>query len=276
MEIQQSPLYANYIRSLGWNVLLLDGIQIFLRPFTLIGGLAKMQRSTKLPDSNALIQLIKKHHIRTIVVEPDSTVSQKEFSAWCCTIQSHVHINTDPFIPTKTIRVDLTPPTDEIFHRFTEAKRRGVRRAQKAGIIIKESKDMHNLIKVKNTSAGFMGFITTAGMDKLWKALPDKNKTVLLAYDGQEKIVGGIFLIYWDDVAYYWIAGAVKEGKKQFAPTLLVWEAFIASKKHGMKSFDFVGVWDERIPNKNQEWHGFTKFKEGFGGTPLYYPIVLR
>ena len=275
MEIQQSTVYAAYIRSLGWIVEHIDGIQIFIRPYPFIGGLAKMQRSIHLPDPEALKKVLKAHRIRTLVAEPDSRISQKMFSEWCKKIRPFVRINTDPFIPSKTIRVDVTPDTEKIFHRFSEAKRRGVRRAQKAGITVSESQDMKNLIRIKNASAGFMGFITTAGMDKLWQALPEKNKTVLLARDTHQKIVGGIFLIFWDGVAYYWIAGAVKEGKKQFAPTLLVWEALVAAKKHGMKSFDFVGVWDERIPDKNQEWHGFTKFKEGFGGEALYYPLVL-
>lgn len=275
MEIQQSPVYASYIRSLGWKVELIDTIQIFVRPFSFIGGLAKIQRSTKLPNVQTLTAFIKAHRIRTLVIEPDSMVSQDDLTRWCQTIKNYTHINTDPFIPSKTIRVNLRPSEDEIFHKFTEAKRRAVRRAQKAGVTVEQTQNMDDLIRVKNKSAGFMGFITTAGMDKLWKALPAKNKTILLAKDANKKIIGGIFLILWDDVAYYWIAGALKEGKKQFAPTLLVWEALRASKKHGMKFFDFVGVWDERIPNKNQEWHGFTKFKEGFGGESLYYPIVL-
>jgi lipid II:glycine glycyltransferase (peptidoglycan interpeptide bridge formation enzyme) len=68
--------------------------------------------------------------------------------------------------------------------------------------------------------------------------------------------------------------GATKKGKKLFAPTLLVWEALKVSKKRKMKYFDFIGVWDERTPRKNTEWKGFTKFKEGFGGKELYYPMI--
>lgn len=274
MEIQQSSVYAAFIRSLGWIVEYIDGIQIFIRSYPLIGGLAKIQRSVLLPNPKKLKTLLKNHNIRTLVVEPDSSMAQKKLTLWCRKIRPYVRINTDPYIPSKTIRVDLTASKDEIFHRLTEAKRRGVRRAQKAGISVTESNDMKNLIRIKNKSAGFMGCITTAGMNKLWQALPEKNKTVLLAQDRDQHIVGGIFLIFWENIAYYWIAGAIKEGKKQFAPTLLVWEALITAKKHGMKLFDFVGVWDERIPDKNKEWHGFTKFKEGFGGYTRYYPIV--
>lgn len=268
-------MYAEYIRSLGWIVETLGDYSVFIRPFSFLGGLAKIQRTRTLPDQNSLIKLIKKHHIRTLVIEPDSGVSQQEFTRWCQNMKPYVRINSDPFIPTKTIRVDCTVPENEIFNRFTQAKRRAVRRSQKAGVTISQTTDIEKLIRIKNASAGFMGFITTVGTDKLWRALSQKQKAILLACDTRGKIIGGIFLIFWDDVAYYWIAGAIPEGKKQFAPTLLVWEALRLAKKNNMKTFDFVGAWDERIPDKNHEWQGFTKFKEGFGGTPLYYPIVL-
>jgi len=274
MEIQQSPLYANYIRSLGWTIERIDTMYVFIRPFSFIGGLAKIQRAIHIPDKQKLIALIKKYNIKTLVIEPDARVSQKDLREWCQTMKHHVHINKDPFIPTKTIRVNLTLSVDEIFHRLTEAKQRAVRRSQKAGVTISQSQSIDSLIQVKNISAGFLGFITTAGVKKLWLALPEEKRTILLAHDAKNEVIGGIFLIYWNHIAYYWIAGALKEGKKQFAPTLLVWEGILASKKAGMKQFDFVGAWDERIPNKNQEWHGFTKFKEGFGGDSLYYPIV--
>lgn len=273
MEIQQSPLYAAYIRSLGWKVELLDGMHVFIRPFPLIGGLAKIQRTTRLPAKIKLSALINKYHIRTIVIEPDSSVRQSDLSRWCHSMSKYVRINTDPFIPTKTIRVHLTGTEHEIFKKFTEAKQRAVRRAVKAGVTIRESDDAETMIRLKNKSAGILGFITTAGISKLWRILPPKNKTILLAYDENEKVVGAVLLIYCNSTAYYWIAGALPKGKKLFAPTLLVWEALKIAKKQGMNYFDFVGAWDERIPDKNLEWKGFTKFKEGFGGEPLYYPL---
>lgn len=268
-------MYAEYIRSLGWTVETLGDYSVFIRPFFRIFGLAKIQRTRTLPDQNSLIKLIRKHHIRTLVIEPDSQVTQQEFSRWCRKLAPYVRINSDPFIPSKTIRVDCTASEDDIFNRFTEAKRRAVRRSKKIGVTVSQTEDIEKLIRIKNASAGFMGFITTVGTDKLWRVLSPTQKAILLASDAHGNTIGGLFLIFWDDIAYYWIAGAIPEGKKQFAPTLLVWEALKLAKKNNMKTFDFVGAWDERIPNKNHEWHGFTKFKEGFGGTPLYYPIVL-
>ncbi len=273
MEIQQSSTYAGYIRSLGWVVEKVDGVFIYIKPFPIIGGLAKIQRADTFPSPDALLSVLRTHGVRNLAVEPDASVDQTEFDTWIRTMRKSVTINTDYFLPTKTLRVDLTPTGETIFKKFSEAKRRAVRRAEKNHVRVRVSDDIDTFIRLKNRSAGFLGFITTAGVRKLWNALPGKNKCVLLA-DLGDTYVAGILLIFWNNVAYYWIAGATRQGKKLFAPTYLVWEALRESKRRNMKCLDFVGVWDERIPEKNHEWKGFTKFKEGFGGTPLYYPLT--
>ncbi|MBI4065140.1 peptidoglycan bridge formation glycyltransferase FemA/FemB family protein [Candidatus Gottesmanbacteria bacterium] len=303
MEIQQSPFYKKYIIKLGWNVVHHQGFIIFIKQFPLYGGLAKIQRITTLLNPDKLIPLLKKFRVRRIIVEPDANVLQRDFDQWVTQLSQSFTITTTPYLPTKTIRIDLKPSEDDIFHNFSEAKRRAVRRATRHHVLIKESSDIRVLITIKNKSSGFLGFITTYGIDKLWPIFAPDHAAILLAYQGKvianpdveegrgnpqtvqrllrrftprndNKTVGGVLLIFWDSVAYYWIAGATREGKKLFSPTLLVWEALKLSKKRGMKQFDFVGVWDERSPKQFHEWKGFTKFKEGFGGKALYYPIV--
>ena len=275
MEIQQSSYYADFIRSLDWIVEKIDESYVFIKPFPVIGALAKIQRVTRLPRKSALLPILKKYRVRTLAIEPDSRVHQRDFSRWCRNIAPYVRLNRDPFIPTKTIRVDLASLENEIFCQFTEAKRRAVRRAQKNHVTIQQSDDVQTFFRLKHRSAGFLGFITTQGIDRLWDVLPEENKLVLLAYASTSPTpIAGIFLIFWKRVAYYWIAAATREGKRLFAPTLLVWEALKVSKKRGCASLDFLGVWDERNPHDHHEWKGFTKFKEGFGGKPLYYPLL--
>jgi len=274
MEPQQSSLYGEYISRLGWDVLHLNGIQIFVRRLPLVGGIMKIHRPVRLPDTKKLISVIGTNNIRTLVVEPVFSQNQKQLNSWCRAMSLHVKINTSPYLPTKTIRVDLGEEEQTIFNNFTEAKRRAVRRAVRLGVQIRQSENIYDLIRIKNKSAGFFGFITTHGIDKMWDIFGTKYMSILLAQNNKLKIIGGVLLLYWDNIAYYWIAGATREGKKLYAPTLLAWEAMKSGKAHGCKQFDFVGVWDERIPRQNTEWHGFTKFKEGFGGTTLYYPLV--
>jgi hypothetical protein len=278
MEIQPSPLYQKYLKFLGWTVTEIDGIPIYSKHIPITGTIAKIQRPQKLPNLNMFIDHLKKIKATNVAFEPDTDISQENLNVFIKGCKSAgLRINQSPFLPTKTIRIDLRPTEDKIFKSFTEAKRRAVRRAQKNQIIVIESQEIEELLRIKNKSAGFLGFITTYGINKLWPIVAPKYASTVLSYKNEIKsnnLVGGILLLFYDNICYYWIAGATREGKKLFAPTLLVWEAVKIGKKHGCNTFDFVGVWDERFPHDNKSWLGFTKFKEGFGGTSLYYPVA--
>lgn len=275
MEIQQSPLFVQYIARLGWTTKRIGSFTIFIKSFFGVGAIAKLQRTTRLPNYHTLLSIIKDNHIKLLIVEPDSKIPSKEFSLWIAHLKPYVRISTAHYLSTKTIRVNLSPDENDIFHHFTEAKRRAVRRATSLGVTIKASFDIQAFLTFKAKTAGFLGGLTTYGVKELWPYFSPKNATILLAYNNDQRVVGGVLLLYWYGIAYYWIAGATKEGKKLFAPTLLVWESLRHAKRHSCTLFDFVGVWDERLPKENLSWIGFTKFKEGFGGKELYYPLLL-
>lgn len=276
VEPQQSSLFARYITTLKWKAVKIEGVNIFYRRFGFFGGILKIHRPLTLPDIQKLVPIIKANSIHTLVIEPIETQNQKALDDWCKKIAKYVRINKSPYLPTKTIRVDLKSNEEAIFHSFSEAKRRAVRRAVKLGVTVERSTNISDLIRIKNKSAGLFGFITTTGIKELWSIFAPDHASILLARDSRQNLVGGVLLLHWDHTTYYWIAGATKYGKKLFAPTLLVWESLKLAKKRKSEWFDFVGVWDERIPRENRQWKGFTKFKEGFGGVIIYYPLVKK
>ncbi len=275
MELQQSPPYVSYIRRLGWKTESIDQTTIFIRKIPFVGTLAKIQRFDTPPFIPKLIPFLALHGATTIAAEPSLTVSQDTYSVWLTSVSKFFKLYREPFMATKTIRIPLKNNEQTIFSRLTEAKRRAVRKAQKNNIIIDATPNIAGLMSIKAKGAGLFGSITTYGADIVWEEfVKEKKAFTLLAYEkGTKRPLAGILLLLWDNVSYYWIAGATKQGKHQFAPTLLVWEALRLSKQHGAHWFDFLGVWDERTPNINTSWKGFTKFKEGFGGTAFYYPI---
>ena len=275
MEPQQSPLYATYMNELHWQTVIIDGVQIYLKKFPFRQGMVKIHRPLRLPDPKKLVSIFNTYQIGHVVIEPIHTQNQDTLHTWVSGISKHVKISSAPYLPTKTILIPLNRPEEVIFSSFSEAKRRAVRRANSLGVKVSESHNMDDLIRIKNASAGLFGFMTTTGMKPLWNIFSKENAaSILLAHDTSHKLIGGVLLLHWDHVTYYWIAGTIKYGKKLFAPTLLVWESIKLAQKHKSTQFDFVGIWDERIPHKNLEWKGFTKFKEGFGGESLYYPLV--
>lgn len=70
MELQQSPLYANYIEALRWKIITAGGIRMFYKKIPFIGGLLKIQRPNKLPD---ITDLVRKLKINTVAIEPVET-----------------------------------------------------------------------------------------------------------------------------------------------------------------------------------------------------------
>jgi hypothetical protein len=268
-DIHQSQQYAQYMRAIGWKVETLDGVAVFIKPIPLLGAIAKIQRADKIPNDEKLRQLKQRYHIRSITFEPSLT----------CTVPENYLLASAPFLPTKTIHIDLTLSETDLFKNLTEAKQRAVRRAAKAGIVVKQSTDIDAFIHLKNKSAGLLGFMTTKTLPPLWQTFSPDHASLLLACNNNESSppIAGIFLLFQNKTAYYWIAGANSLGKKLFAPTLLAWEAQKLAKAKGCTVFDFEGVYDERYPNLNKNWLGFTKFKEGFGGKVVYFPkpIIL-
>ncbi len=266
-DIRQTPKYARFIEQIGWKFEYVEGTFVYIKKIPLVGTLIKIQRPPKLPDVSLIENLLKKYRSKSFLMEPDynSDTTRYPFTK-----------TTEPNIATKTIHIDLRQTETEIFKKFSEAKRRAVRRAEKYGVRVTVSQDINQLIRVKNRSGGIFGFMSTSFLKPLWQTFAPDQSVCLLAYpkDSRQSFAC-IFLIWAEGIAYYWIAGASKEGKKQFAPTLLVWEALKLAKQKGNAIFDFEGIYDERFPT-HKNWLGFTKFKEGFGGNVVYFPKPIK
>ncbi|MBI4058203.1 peptidoglycan bridge formation glycyltransferase FemA/FemB family protein [Candidatus Gottesmanbacteria bacterium] len=275
-NIRQTKLYAEYMTQIGWIVDETQGAYIYTKRFPLIGSAIKIQRPARIPDSEPLKTLVRKYRSFSLVIEPQPGIVPDD---------QYFKLVNDRFIHTKTIHIELTSSETEIFNRFSNAKRRAVKKAQKLGVRVSICHDFDAFIHLKNkTSDLFLGFLTTRMFRPLWNIFAPKHACVLLATLSQENAkeskqpIAGILMFYIDKTAYYWMAAATKEGKSYFAPTLLVWEALKYAKHQECEIFDFEGVYDERFGSYNKDWQGFSKFKEGFGGKEVYYPapVTLR
>lgn len=278
-DIRQSGLFANYMQDLGWQTEKLDAHFVYLRKFPIMGYFAKIPRPNLPLNLKKIIDFKKSHNIFRLKISPFIEDKDGNFQNYRRQfLNSGFKIDHSPFSSTTNYLVDLNPDENEIFNNFHEAKRRGVRRAEKNGIIVKETDDLDSFIKIRQRQYLTVWFLVGGDMRKLWKKLYPQNAALLLAYQTsginqspQIQAVAGIFLLFYNKIAYYWFASALPIGKKLFAPTLLVWEAIKLAKKRGCKIFDFEGIYDERFPKASESWKGFTKFKEGFGGKKVVY-----
>ena len=267
-DIRQSQMYGNAVQRMGWVVEEVDGIKIFIKKFPLIGSVIKIQRPDRLPPVKLLDELARKYRARSVSIESSVTTN------YLNPTKSNFRITNNPYLPTKTIRIDVTGNEEKIFQRFTEAKRRAVRKAVKNGVTVKQSKDINEFIKLKSKDFWPIHFLMTKDVRTLWQSFQPKNIVTLNAYSGNI-LLASILLLFFDGASYYWMAASTSEGKKLFAPTLLVWEALKLAKEKKCKVFDFEGVYDDRFHNATKKWKGFTKFKEGFGGKEVIFPEPL-
>jgi len=274
MDIRQSPAYAQFIRNLGWQIEKIGRWNVFIKKFPLIGSFIKIQRIIPPIPFEEIETIAKKHRAFQIIIEP--AVSNQPLAISC---QPGYRPLKSPFIPTKTLILDLCRSEKEIFNSFTKNKRRDIRIAERNKLVIKEGTP-EEFLKLKKKSL-FRKHILSLGTEKeilpLIKAFAPEKSKILLAYPACpseaefDLAKGGLLLLFHDKTAYYWQAAATEKGKKLMAPTLLLWEAIKLAKKKGCTKFDFEGVYDERFP-QNKSWLGFTHFKQGFGGKEAFYP----
>ena len=284
-EVRQSEQFASYLANIGWTIENISGWSMFIRTFPLIGSIVKAQRIPYPFPFEKIIYLRKKYRAYKTIIEVNHPAENSSPIVQTL-LQLGYKKSVDPHAPSKTIHIDLSKSEDVLFGNFTEAKRRGVRRALNHGIAVEQSHDIDAFVSLKWGKDPIFSFLIRKDHRALWKNFSPNNARILFAYkkitthNTQHKTynnvrapqpVAGILLLFYDHVAYYWQAAATREGKKFFAPTLLVWEALKLAKKKNCVLFDFEGVADERFPKASKHWHGFTKFKEGFGGTPYSY-----
>lgn len=257
------------MEALGWKVEKIGKWQAFIKRFPIFGSLIKIQRIIPPIPFEEIEKLAKKHRAFKIVVEFDKSPKSLK-------LPSTYRIYKSPFLPTKTIIIDLKRTEQEIFKSFTPEKRRAIRKAEKNGIVVEKVNNPQIFVSLKQKSL-LEKLIVPIGSKKeivsLWNAFAPKQAKIIMAYC-QNKPTAGVFLLFHEKMSYYWLAASIKKGKKLFAPTLLVWEALKLSKKLGCTEFDFEGIYDKRFPISS--WKGFTKFKQGFGGKETFFPEPIR
>ncbi len=270
-DVRQSNQFAAFMHDIGWHIERINTTYVYIRKLPILGNFAKISRPKPPFNYQSIIDLKKKLKTYQFKIAPFFLSIDKNFQS---VRNSFINLGFKtehfPFNPTTTLQIDLTQSEDKLFNNFTEAKRRAVRRAIKNNIEIKSSDNLEDFIAVRKKQYFPLGFLIVREMKALWKNFYPENASILTAYHNT-KPVGGILLLFYDKIAYYWFASAPKIGKKLFAPTLLVWEALKLAKKKGCRIFDFEGIYDERFPKASESWRGFTKFKEGFGGEKVIF-----
>lgn len=257
LDVRQTPQYARFMSQTGWSVEKANGIYCYIRKIPILGNFIKIQRPKKILTEQDINILRDKYKPFQIIIEPVTNHQSL--------VTNHFRQSKSPFVPSKTLHIDVTVSKMKLFNQLKKDARYALRKAQNSKLVdIK-----HNLELFHSSWKAAVPFdryvISLDHLQKLQQAFGDKS-LFLLSQDNSS----GAFFIRSSDTAYYWQAFTNKAGRSSQIQYKVVWEGILWAKRSGCKVFDFEGIYDARFPNK--KWLGFTHFKKSFGGVEVEYP----
>lgn len=271
VDIRQSPHFANYLKRLGWTVERIGEVNYFIRKFPIVGSILKIQRPEEI-NYNVIDKLCRKYRVFQVILEPSLASGFGTFH----TDQLYTHgykLSKSPYLPTKTLQIDLTRPKEEIFRHLKKDARLAIK---KGGDQIIKSYLTSEEIKIWRTawknSVKFDRFVPSAmQLINLRKSFPLNYSIFLASHNIVGTVIGGaLFTRSSHDIGYYWYGFTNDEGRTSLSQYSLLYQGILWAKRQGCKVFDFEGVYDPRFPNKS--WLGFSHFKRSFGGYEVEYP----
>lgn len=268
-DLHQSPLYADLMRRIGWQVEGHPGSRIFYRPLGPI-CVAKIQRPNTL-DLAWLKRFRHTHHALTTYIEPglSTPLPPTKFG-----------LPVEPFAHSSTSLVDLSGDSRKILASFSQKTRYNIVHTLKKNDItvtttplsrlsnqqIDEFFALHKSWSKQKNLIGHPTYLLQA----ILKCYGESGDLHLCYHD--HELVASLLILYHDSVATYYAACSTDVGHRLYAPTLLTWTAMQSVKANGCDIFDFGGIFDPRYPKLYKNWRGFTKFKSGFNPTIVSYP----
>jgi lipid II:glycine glycyltransferase (peptidoglycan interpeptide bridge formation enzyme) len=259
VDIRQTPAYARYLKSIGWQVKRINEVNYFIKKLPLIGSVIKIQRPEYIRYKDIKI-LSAKQRAFQIIVEP-----KNELDAQYLTSIGYKK-SKRPYLPTKTLHLELTHPQESLINQMKKDARLAIGKNDQLPIYNYQLRDLEKFRTTWKSAVGLKRYVPPLKNLRSLKKSFRKNCLFLLTKDGS---AGAIFLM-GDKIVHYWQAFSNQKGRKTLAQYKIVWEGILWAKKHGAKIFDFEGIYDKRFPNK--KWKGFTHFKKSFGGYEVSYP----
>lgn len=263
-DLRQSPGFAKYMSSLGWQVDRVGGVAIFSKLVPLLGTLIKIQRPNLPLPLEEIDQLARSKKAFLVKVEPNLLLE-----GFNPQIMGGFRKDSSPILPTRSIWIDLTAAEETLFANLDKDTRNLVRRADKDGVAVIESRNLKEfyLLWAGNAKKKCFYMSFEKELTALWKAVPE-NKLLVAKYQGQ--IVAAALLLGFSKVLYYSFAGSTDLGRSSHAPYLLMWEVIKRAKKWGYVRLDLEGIEDPKV-KRTKAWSGFSHFKKGFGGKEVKY-----
>src|SRR5205807_5096613 len=225
--------------SIGWEEVVIGATRAFVRSLPILGSVIRIPRANLPLPVEEIDQLARQRRAAVVKIEPNLLLEK-------LSPQSIGKFEKDdyPILPTKTIWIDLKEPLEKLWTNLEKDTRNLVRRAEKEGVRVAESKDVASFYKLWSDTARKKDFYVPfeREMESLWKSFGQKY---LLVAKYEDKIVAAVMILGYKEAAYYYFAASNETGRSVYAAYLLLWEVIRKSKAEGYVRLDLEGIADE-------------------------------
>lgn len=264
-DIRQTQEYADYLKTIGWQVERINETNYFIKKFPLLGSVIKIQRPKDV-DFEIVNKLAQKHRAFQVILEPKDNKTEAEI------LKNGFKLSKNPYLPSKTLTLDLTLKREVLLGKMKKDAITAIKKNEGRDIREVSTNDLEKFYAGWKASVSFNRYVPPFNhLLNLSRSFKQNPALFLTSHNNVGNIMGGaIFTRSSHDTAYYWQGFTNPEGRTTLSQYGLVWKGILWAKSQGCKVFDFEGIYDSRFPNKS--WLGFTHFKKSFGGAEVTYP----
>lgn len=275
-DLRQSPCYAHYLQSQGWQVIKIPQL-VYIRHLSFIGSLIKIQRPQGQLDFSKIDHLAKKHHSLFVKFEPSylSAVSFKLLA------DNGFFLSPSPLLPTKTVLLDLTQSENQLLKSMSKKSRSCLEKAAKNNLIITQLNPRTTMSFYQSfekfrkgylpSPKEFQSLVNSFGQKAFLFTAHQHFKNYQLRSDQTSDFLAGALFLIAHQTAYYFYAFSSPQGRQKLAQYYLLWRSIQKFKKIGLKTLDLEGISDPGY-RFTQKWRGFSHFKKSFGGQAITFP----
>lgn len=237
----------------------------------------------------ALEELARRQRSLLVKVAPSAVAGSPEEGRWRAAFAAHDYVpDRSPLgAPTRTLVLDLD--ADEALlaglkpktrYNLRTAERRGATaRIEGGAALAARPEDLDAFDAVYRANCERIGLppLPRAMVDRSAAAFGDALFAVFVHLASGALGAVASFVLH-GGLATYMLNGSTEAGRRDFAPTLALWEGAREARRRGARALDLEGIADPRYPRVAEQAEGQGRFKRGFGGreVELMAPHVKR
>ncbi|MFC1727397.1 lipid II:glycine glycyltransferase FemX [Patescibacteria group bacterium] len=169
-----------------------------------------------------------------------------------------------------TFQIDLTKSENTLLQNMHQKTRYNLRLSQRHGVKVRinnSKKAFDHYLNLMETTTKRQKFYahSTDYHRKMWETLAPAGIAHLMQATYQNEILAAWVLFIHKNVLYYPYGASSRQHQEVMPTNALMWGAIKFGQEKGCKVFDLWGCLGPN-PDPKHPWHGFHRFKAGFGG----------